>query len=338
MRFGLWLPVYGGWLRAEGFDTQPSFEASFELAAIAERFGYSTLYASENFLNCVHGPAHDVDDAWALLAALAARSQKVELVGAVKPFFRAPLVAAQQIATVDRISNGRLAINIVCGWWRQEFERCHVEWRSHNDKYSNASAYLLALEEIWAGCRQGVVPRRRLNGRERLPVWVGGHSDAALRFAARHGDVVFINGMAPEAVVEFRSRLAALYGRRQMPRLAMNAFIVLEDTDASAKDRRLWLLSKARPDLIDMYRNAHARAGTVGWAHLSDDELIDPNGGFATALVGSPATIIRKLQDFRSAGVDLVVCQFADMLVDAKRLGFSVIPAFERRRSHAIGE
>jgi FMNH2-dependent dimethyl sulfone monooxygenase len=336
MRFGLWLPVYGGWLRAKGFDTAPSFEESQELAGIAERYGFSTLYASENFLNCVHGPAHDIDDAWALLAALSAITRKVELVGAIKPSFRPPLVAAQQIATVDRISRGRLGINIVCGWWRREFERCHVPWRSHDTKYSDASAYLMALEEIWGGKSSDVVPQRRLYGRDRLPVWIGGHSEAALHLAARQADTLFINGMTPDDVRVLHERVARMAAPRRAPRIALNAFVILEETDHAAEARRQELLSLARPELIAMFREAHREAGTVGWAHLSENELIDPNGGFASALVGSASTIVRRLEELQAAGVDMVVCQFADMRADAKRFGFSVIPAIARPKSRTL--
>jgi FMNH2-dependent dimethyl sulfone monooxygenase len=300
-----------------------------DLATTAERLGYSVLYASENFLNCVHGPAHDVIDAWTLLAAAAARTQSIELVGAIKPSFRPALVAAQMIATVDRISHGRAAINVVCGWWRREFNACDVDWRSHDEKYAHASDYLQSLERIWRG--EDGEPRRMLARRPRPAVWIGGQSDAGLRFAARHADVLFVNGMVPEAIAELKRRVAGALPGGRCPLIAMNAFVVMDKSDAAAARRRAHLIARARPELIELYRSAYQEAGASAWAGLSDEDLVEPNGGLAAGLVGCAATIVERLSACARAGVDLVICQFADAMADARSFGLSVIPRFAQR-------
>jgi FMNH2-dependent dimethyl sulfone monooxygenase len=325
LEFGLWLPVYGGWLRATGFDTEPSITESIALAEGAERQGYSILYASENFLNCIHGPQHDVDDAWTLLAAIAARTQAIQLIGALKPGFRPPLVAAQMIATVDRISKGRVGVNVVSGWWKQEFARTRVGWLSHDDKYAFASAYLSEMELIWSGTGDATAPRRRLAGGLRPPIWVGGHSDAGIRFAQAHANVLFLNGMTPPEIVTMRRRVTAADLQSPAPQVAMSAFVILAETDEEATITRDALMGSARRDLIALYRSAMIEAGTSAWSELSDDELIDSNGGFATAMVGSPATILAKLEQYREAGVDSIILQFPDMLADAERFASLVL-------------
>jgi FMNH2-dependent dimethyl sulfone monooxygenase len=321
MAFGVWLPVYGGWLRARGFDTAPSFTECLDVATTAENHGFSLVYASENFLNPVHGANHDVLDAWSVLAGVAARTQRIGLVGALKPMYRPALVAAQMTATVDKISGGRLGLNIACGWWREEFDAAGVDWRPHDDKYVHATAYLQQMAGFWG--REG--PRRPLAEGKRLPIWVSGHSDAALTLAAAHADVLFLNGMAPDDVRAFRARLEGLMPGRTPPRIAMSAFVIPADTDHDARERRAHLLSQARPELIALYRAAAAEAGAVSWDHLSDAELLDPNGGFATALVGSAANLRERIRLYESAGVDLLICQFPDMQADVRRFGRDII-------------
>jgi FMNH2-dependent dimethyl sulfone monooxygenase len=331
MRFGLWLPIYGGWLRTIACCDAPSSQLCLDVASLAEQLGYSVLYTSENFLNCIHGPEHDVIDGWSLLAAVAARTRSIELIGAIKPGFRPALVAAQMIATVDRISCGRVGVNVVCGWWRREFDACGVAWRSHDEKYAHAAEYLQALECIWRGDQ--AKPHRSLDRRGRPAVWVGGHSPAGLRFAAERADVLFVNGMAPEAIGQLRRRLALALPEARRPLIAMNAFVVMDATDAAAERRRSRLVADARPELIALYRNAYEEAGTSAWAGLSDEELVEPNGGLAAGLVGSAATIAERLSACVEAGADYVICQFADVVADARAFASAIIPRFARRNA-----
>ena len=87
MQIGIWLPVYGGWLRTLDQATGPDVAACLAIAQQAEALGFDFLYASENLLNCIHGPTEGVADAWSLLAAIAATTSRVGLAGAIKPGF-----------------------------------------------------------------------------------------------------------------------------------------------------------------------------------------------------------------------------------------------------------
>jgi FMNH2-dependent dimethyl sulfone monooxygenase len=322
MQYGLWLPVYGGWLRADGFDTRPLAAECLELASLAEREGYAAVYASENFLNCVHGPEHEVLDTWTLLSAVAARTERIRLIGALKPAFRPSLVAAQMIATVDQLARGRVEINIACGWWQEEFDLCGANWRGHDDKYDHAAEYVSELKGFWSGAEE---PRRPLYRNKPMSFWVGGHSDAALRFAARHCEVLFLNGMPPEEVVAFRERFRALNPGARVPRIVMNAFVILADSDAAAEARKAELLAAVRPELIALYRKAQKVAGTKTWSTLSDAELIDANGGFQAALMGAPDTVLARAADYKAAGVEMLLCQFPDMLTDSRSFAEKII-------------
>src|SRR5919198_4419467 len=112
MRYGYWLPVFGGWLRNvedEGMETSWAYVS--RLARRSEQTGYDLTLIAELFLNDIKGIDAPSLDAWSTAAALAAVTERLELMVAVRPTFHQPAILAKQAATVDHISNGRLALN-----------------------------------------------------------------------------------------------------------------------------------------------------------------------------------------------------------------------------------
>src|SRR5206468_290865 len=145
MEFGIWLPVYGGWLRSLDAPTGPDVAACLAIAQQAEALGFDFLYASENLLNCIHGPSESVADAWSILAAIAAVTSRVGLCGAVKPGFRSPFLVARMLDTLSKIAERKLGMNIVCGWWKEEFDLSGVDWLDHDGRYDRAAEFLRSL-------------------------------------------------------------------------------------------------------------------------------------------------------------------------------------------------
>ena len=126
MNIGVWIPVYGGTLRTNDHRYQPTFEICYEVAKCAEENNYDYTYISENYLNVVYGLDFEVADAWAFTTAIAAKTSTINLVVATKPGFHTPLPLAKLAHSINQISNRRLSINIVCGWWEREFTQCNV--------------------------------------------------------------------------------------------------------------------------------------------------------------------------------------------------------------------
>ena len=122
MRFGFWLPVFGGWLRNVDADVEPeaSWEYASTLARRAEQIGYDLTLIAELNLNDIKGIEAPSLDAWTTAAALAAVTERLELMVAVRPTFHNPALLAKQAANIDRICNGRLSLNVVSSWWRDE--------------------------------------------------------------------------------------------------------------------------------------------------------------------------------------------------------------------------
>src|SRR5215510_8090216 len=140
MRYGYWLPVFGGWLRnVEDERMEASWDYVSRLAQRSEQIGYDLTLIAELNLNDIKGVEAPSLDAWSTAAALAAVTETLELMVAVRPTFHAPAIFAKQAADLDRISNGRLALNVVSSWWSDEARRYGVHFEQHDDRYARTS-------------------------------------------------------------------------------------------------------------------------------------------------------------------------------------------------------
>src|SRR2546423_13454248 len=114
MRFGFWMPVFGGWLRNIEDEGMPAtFAYQRELAQQADRTGWDVTLVAELNLNDIKGPEADCLEAWTTAAALAPLTERLELMAAVRPNFPPPALGAEEAATVERSSNGRLPLHVV---------------------------------------------------------------------------------------------------------------------------------------------------------------------------------------------------------------------------------
>src|ERR1700735_1837334 len=136
MRYGFWLPVFGGWLRnVDDEKMAASWEYVRDVAKKAETIGYDLTLIAELNLNDIKGVDAPSLDAWSTTAALAAVTERLELMVAVRPTFHTPALFAKQAANIDQISNGRLALNVVSSWWQQEAKMYGVAFEKHDDRY-----------------------------------------------------------------------------------------------------------------------------------------------------------------------------------------------------------
>src|SRR5256885_14273251 len=120
MRFGYWLPVFGGWLRnVEDERMEAEWSYVRRLARASERAGFDLTLIAELNLNDIKGPAAPALDAWSTAAALAAVTDRLELMGAVRPPVHPPALLAQQAANIAHTSGGPLSRNGRSSWWAQ---------------------------------------------------------------------------------------------------------------------------------------------------------------------------------------------------------------------------
>ena len=151
MRYGFWLPVFGGWLRNIDDEQMPAtWDYVSDLTLRAEALGYDLTLIAELNLNDIKGPEADSLDAWSTAAALAAVTKKLELMVADRPTFHNPAILAKQAANIDRISNGRLTLNVVSSWWRDEATKYGIPFDEHDDRYARTSEWLDVLTSTWS--------------------------------------------------------------------------------------------------------------------------------------------------------------------------------------------
>src|SRR2546425_8205103 len=143
MRFGFWMPVFGGWLRNVEDEGMPAtFEYQRDLAVRADRSGWDVTLIAELNLNDIKGPEADCLEAWTTAAALAPLTERLELMAAVRPNFRLPALVAKEAATIDRISNGRFTLHVVSAWWQEESGEYGGALGAHDQRHARTEEIL----------------------------------------------------------------------------------------------------------------------------------------------------------------------------------------------------
>ncbi|HYT63235.1 MAG TPA: LLM class flavin-dependent oxidoreductase, partial [Gemmatimonadales bacterium] len=251
MRFAYWLPVFGGWLRNvedEGMAAEWSYVR--RLARASERAGFDLTLIAELNLNDIKGPEAPALDAWSTAAALAAVTDRLELMVAVRPTFHPPALLAKQAANIDHISGGRLSLNVVSSWWADEARQYGVEFDTHDARYARTAEWLAVVDGLWkerqftfAGKYYHVEdailepkPVRRPR-RPRPIIYAGGESPAAKNLIARTCDGYLMHGDPPERIatkVQDMQRLRESNGLTPLV-FGVAGYVVCRATEAAAQ-------------------------------------------------------------------------------------------------------
>src|SRR5881409_3421266 len=151
MRYGYWLPVFGGWLRnVEDEQMQATWEYVSRLARRSEEIGYDLTLVAELNLNDIKGVDAPSLDAWSTAAALAAVTRRLEIMVAVRPTFHLPAPLAKQAANIDHIAGGRLSLNVVSAWWATEAKQYGVPFDKHDQRYARTAEWLDVVTALWS--------------------------------------------------------------------------------------------------------------------------------------------------------------------------------------------
>jgi FMNH2-dependent dimethyl sulfone monooxygenase len=251
-------------------------------------------------------------DCLAMTAYFAAVSERLQLITAIHPGFFQPAVIAKWGATMDRLTGGRWAINVTSGWHLREFAMYGVDPLPHDERYVRATEFIEVLRGAWTHeafdyrGRYFNATALQLEPRPTAPlvVYQGGQSNAAIAMAARHSDWMFLNGGQPEkiAAIVARVRDAARAAGRTV-RFALYAQPLCRPSDAEAWaeiDRRL-----AAVDARLVERRKRATSGAEGmWSDDDPLAVLDTNEGFAARLIGSPDTVVRRIEAFAALGIE----------------------------------
>lgn len=344
MRYGYWLPVFGGWLRNvadEGMEA--SWDYVQRLARRSEALGYDLTLIAELFLNDIKGIDAPSLDAWSTAAALAAVTERLELMVAVRPTFHDPATLAKRAATIDRISGGRLSLNVVSSWWKDEARRYGIRFDEHDDRYARTREWLAVLDGAWSRPRTSfagryyrvddliVEPKPQRHPRPVL--YAGGESEAAKELIAAECDAYVMHGDPPERIAAKvadlrarRERAAERLGRDLPPmRFGVAAYTIVRDSEAEVR--------------AELARITDVREGSPGYANYADwlantqleqrvslEDYSVSNRGLRAGLVGTPEQVAERVHAFAAAGVDLLLLQCSPQLEEMERFAAQVMP------------
>jgi len=293
-----------------------------DVARAGERLGFATTLIAERWL----GP--DLS-AWMLASALAVETSAIELMVAVHPGVVLPQQVAKFAVSLDRISGGRAAINIVNGWWEEEF-RLFSNGGSQQDegeRYRRMDEYLRVLRGLWGDdpfrfegefyrVEDQVLPLKPVSPSGPL-IYAGTRHPPGMAIIAEQGDCWFVNyepdfrqaaanvEMVARDIGGMRRR-AADHGRSL--RFGLSCHVICAQTMAEAQAQAAALEEHGKSDRISFIAAKALGAG----------------------LIGPPDAIARQIRAYEAAGVDTLMMHFHPMIEGMETFARHVMPLVER--------
>jgi FMNH2-dependent dimethyl sulfone monooxygenase len=348
LRFAYWVPNVSGGLVVSTIEqrTDWSYEYNRDLARIAERAGFDYALSQVRY-TASYGAEYQHESTSFSLALLMA-TERLKVIAAVHPGLWQPGVLAKWLATADHLSNGRVAVNVVSGWFADEFRQLGEPWLEHDERYRRSAEFMQTLRAIWtedeaniAGdfyrIRDFSLKPKPLSweGRPHPEIFQGGNSTVARRNGGLYADWYFSNGKDFDGVREQLGDLRAIAseaGRTDGPRFGLNGFVIVRDTEAEARDTLREIVAKAHVKAVEGFGSAVKQAGQSTsdksgmWADSSFEDLVQYNDGFRTGLIGTAEQVAERIVEYRQLGVDLILAGFLHFQEEVEAFGREVIP------------
>ncbi|MGA7919349.1 MAG: LLM class flavin-dependent oxidoreductase [Candidatus Acidiferrales bacterium] len=337
MRYGYWLPVFGGWLRnVQDEQMQPTWDYVSGLARRSEKIGYDLTLIAELNLNDIKGVDAPSLDAWSTAAALAAVTESLELMIAVRPTFHLPALLAKQAANIDRISKGRVSLNVVSSWWAEEAKKYGVQFDQHDDRYARTSEWLDIVDAAWKQDHfsysgkyhsvQDLVLQPKPVSKPRPTIYAGGESEAAKELISQQCDAFVMHGDSPARVGEKIRDMSQRRERKNLPPLKFGvaAYAIVRESDEQAQ-QELARITDVKQNAAGYQNYQQWLANTQLEQRVSLEEYSVSNRGLRSGLVGTPQKLAERIGEFERAGVDLLLLQFSPQAEEMERFSEAVI-------------
>lgn len=342
-----------------------SYDYFRQVAVAADTLGYDGVLLPTG---------RSCEDAWVVASSLIGATRNLKFLVAIRPGVSSPQVSARMAATFDRLSEGRLLVNVVTGGDPGELEGDGV-FVSHDQRYAITADYL----KIWRGILQNSHQAEGFSfeGEQLVskggkviyppvqkpypPLYFGGSSEAAHELAAEQLDVYLTWGEPPDAVArkiaDVRER-AARHGRSV--RFGIRLHVIVRETTEAAWAAADELISHLSDDAVQAAQAAFAKMDSEGqrrMAALHGGKLTDgkggrahleisPNlwagvglvrGGAGTALVGDPQTVAERIQEYADLGIDTFIFSGYPHLEESYRFAELVFPLLPGKGERKLG-
>lgn len=315
-----------------------------EIATAVDRLGYSGVLIPTG-VSC--------EEAFILAANLAASTEQLKFLVAVRPGTASPAYYARLASTLDRVSNGRLLLNIVVGGNPQELAGDGI-FLEHDERYDHAGEFFKVFNELLETGQSNLDGKfiKAKNARlalppvqePRPPLYFGGSSDAAIEFAGGMVEKYLTWGEPPAQVAEkIASVRKSAAARGKEVSFGIRLHFIVRETDEEAWEAADRLISKLSDDAIAAAQEGFEKlSDSVGQARMTalhggrrDKLEVSPNlwagiglvrSGAGTALVGSPKTVAARLREYQDLGIDTVIASGYPHLEEAYRVSELLFP------------
>ena len=314
---------------------------------------FAQAHEAGGFDRVLIGYYADAPDGFQLAGYIAAHTERLGLLLAHRPGFVAPTVAARALATLDQVSDGRLAVHIISGGDDAD-QRRDGDFLDKEARYARTDEYVGILKALWTG--QGGINHHgkfyqfenaatavRPLQKPHIPIYFGGASEAAIEVSARHADVFALWGETHAQVKEITGRVrsaAAAHGREI--RFSLSFRPILAETEAAAWARAAKILETTKKLGGQGWLGPNTGAPTnEGSRRLLEAAALGERldrclwtgiaaatgaRGNTTALVGTPEQVAEALLDYWKLGVTTFLIRGFDPLEDAVDYGATLLP------------
>ncbi|KAF2001528.1 methanesulfonate monooxygenase [Amniculicola lignicola CBS 123094] len=357
--FAYWVPNVSGGLVISKIPQKTKWDlaSNVRYARTAEDNGFEYALTQIRF-TASYGAANQHESV-SFSQALLHNTKRLKVIAAILPGPWNPAVAAKQLASIDNYSNGRIAVNIVSGWFKGEFTALGEWWLEHAERYRRSNEFIRSLRGIWTAGEDGFTfggDFYRFRNYKLAPkplqqphpeIFQGGNSDDARNNGAEVSDWYFMNGNDLDG---FRDQIndvkerARKVGRGNEVRFAVNGFVIVRDTEEEAIHVLQEIQGKADKEAVDAFRDAVQQAGastankTGMWANSKFEDLVQYNDGFKTKLIGTKEQIADRILLLKSLGVNLVLTAFLHYDEEVERFGKDVLPLVRKLEGEGRGE
>jgi alkanesulfonate monooxygenase len=294
------------------------------------------------------------EDAWVMTAGLTQLTERFKFLVAFRPGLMSPTLAAQMAATYQRISRGRLLLNVVTGGDDVEQQR-FGDHLGKQARYARAGEFLHIVRELWSGRPVDFAGEHyEVRGARIVPaavwpeIYLGGSSSPALDVAASYADVYLTWGEPPDAVTEKldRVRERAKAAGREL-RFGIRLHVITRDSAAEAWAQAQRLLDGLDPAAIERAQAIQRASQSEGQRRMAalhggraDALEVSPNlwagvglvrGGAGTALVGSHQEVADRMAEYHALGIEEFILSGYPHLEEAYQVGEGLIPLLRRR-------
>lgn len=331
-----------------------------QLAQAIDRLGYT---------GALLPTGRSCEDAWVVASALLPVTAHMRFLVAVRPGLVSPSVAARMAATFDRLSNGRLLINVVTGGDPVELagDGLHLE---HDVRYELTDEFLTVWKKVMKGDEVHFQGKHlQIKGGKLLfrpvqrpypPLYFGGSSSVGQKVAAKHVDMYLTWGETPSQVAEKIQRMRQLAAERgRTLRFGIRLHVIVRETEQEAWKAADQLIRYVDEETIAASKRVFSRFDSVGQRRMSQlnrftkkDLEVSPNlwagvglvrGGAGTALVGDPKTVAERIEEYASLGIDTFILSGYPHLEECYRVAemlFPRLPFLEKKvddTPHVVG-